>query len=180
MLVKTWQVLVGAGAVALLVSFAWLRPSDDNPAPDAATETGAGAPSDGIAPAPTAAEAAAVSPPTPAMFLEPVFDILDCDRQDMIDRGQVDEHFGQLFAPRDTDRSHTLSLGEFVSGTRGALRKRRELAFGTADQNADGQLTADEFTAHLYGLLDAADSNKDGSVTRQELVATRGPGDEVR
>lgn len=155
-----------AGAIAGLVTGVVLL---------AGSRTEVGPAAAGAPPSPPAGHAAA--PPTPAMVLEPVFEILDCDREGLIDRGQVDEHFGQLFAPRDLNRSHTLDVDEYVRGTAGAQRRRFSVAFAAADRDESGELTSDEFIDHLYRLVDQADADGDGSVTVAELVATRSSAD---
>lgn len=45
-------------------------------------------------------------------------------------------------------------------------------AFSELDANADGQLTLDEMTAHREARFTAADTDGDGSLSRDELITT--------
>lgn len=136
---------------------------------------------EGVAPSVAAREAkpapeGRVGPTEASYVLAPIFDILDCDRVGAIDSGQVDEHVFEVFRPNDRDRSRRLSAKEFGrTFTRGGAALRTQL-FRQADRNGDEQLTANEYQGHLYAMVELADTNRDGEVTRQELEShTAGP-----
>lgn len=108
--------------------------------------------------------------PTAEVLLGPFFGTLDCDQQGYIDGGQVDEHFSQLFAPYDLDRSRTLTRNEYLAiSPPGPLRERREQLFAAGDRDGDGLSSANEYRRHLHEALQTADGDRNGEVTRQEL-----------
>ena len=66
-----------------------------------------------------------------------------------------------------------------------ADKARPKSAFASADTNADGKISAEEFVSSHQGRLEAAqararfaelDRNKDGSLSRQEFSAARAGG----
>jgi EF hand len=106
------------------------------------------------------------------------------------------KHFAILLALGSTVTVLSLALAQPPSGRPddgpGRARPQRKdsssivdrmMAF---DKNKDGKLTKDEVTdPRLHRLFDQADSNKDGIVTREELIALakkleaeEGPGDD--
>jgi Ca2+-binding EF-hand superfamily protein len=58
-----------------------------------------------------------------------------------------------MFAEADTDKSHTLSVGEFATFTKLFEAARAQRHFTCLDANGDGQVSAEELAAHrpLHG-----------------------------
>lgn len=165
-----WTVAAGVTLTGLVLGSIWLGSTSarGEAAGLAASRGGA----ESAARVPEAA-LATDGPAAAAFVLIPVFDILDCNRADAIDAAQVEEHFSQMFAPLDRDRSRTLSLDEYVGAIRGAERQARERLFARIDVNTDGIASVKEYRNHLFEMIELADTNKDGEVTRAELLAQR-------
>ncbi|MEM1092826.1 MAG: hypothetical protein AAGB27_04595 [Pseudomonadota bacterium] len=106
-----------------------------------------------------------------AFLLYPMFDVLDCTQQGFIEAAEVDEHLAFLFTPLDRDRSMALTPNEYVLAKTPEDRVRQELIFARADSNGDRRLTVAEYRLRLIDLIDAADDNGDGEVTRSELAS---------
>lgn len=164
---KLWYFALGASALlGPTVGCSQLHSAPPPTAAASPTESAARpAPPD---PAPAPVE----PPPDPYFVLGPYFDILDCDREGLIDTGQIDEHFTQLFGPLDMDRSRNLTPGEFIHHTQHRSRSRQEAAFKMADKDGDDLVSVNEFLAFYYGMVEAADTNRDGEVDLQELRAS--------
>lgn len=167
---KHWYLTVGVGApvMAVAVGISWMmfsmRPGSEH---DGSTSHASGSTAEGAPAKPTVS----LDGPTAAFVLEPLFDTLDCDRKDAIDDGQIDEHFSQLFAPMDLDQSRSLTLSEFVRSSRTNARPRQEAVFSLADRNGDGLVSALEYGEFLVTMIGLADTDKDGDVTRVELLS---------
>lgn len=91
-------------------------------------------------------------------------------RKNKKDRPNSDEVFSAL----DADGSGQLSKSEFSSENRHSARKqlKAEKRFAKLDTNNSGTIERSEFGGRLERLR-AADSNADGSVTRDEMRAAR-------
>lgn len=79
-----------------------------------------------------------------------------------------------VFSALDADGSGELSKGEFSSENRRAVRKqlKAEKRFAKLDADNSGSIERHEFGGRLERLR-AADTNADGSVTRDEMRAAR-------
>jgi EF hand len=106
---------------------------------------------------------------TAAFVLSPLFHTLDCEGEGVIRADEVDEHIAQALSVYNRDDTRTITRGEYLRATEGALRERRAALFVTIDTNRDEVLSAKEFARHLVAAIDQADTNRDGEVTRREL-----------
>lgn len=109
-------------------------------------------------------------------FLVPVFDILDCTDQGFIESGEVDEHFAQVFNPMDRNRSRSLSRSEYLRYGSAETLSLREAAFDGIDTDRDQSVSALEFRSYLFQIIEIADTDGDGEVTREELTGPAGGG----
>lgn len=98
-----------------------------------------------------------------------MFYTLDCTDEGHLEAGEIAEHMAQLFRPYDTDRSITLSSKEFERAGRLSDAMLQEQAFRMSDADANGEVTSQEFTAYLAGLLKIMDADRNGEVTPEEL-----------
>lgn len=98
-----------------------------------------------------------------------VFDRMDCDHNGLIDPGEIDEHFSQVWSPADLDRSRSLSASEFARTHRPLPGPAADALFRAADRDADGRVDADELRAHLRELILRFDGNGDWEVSRADL-----------
>ncbi len=106
-------------------------------------------------------------------FLQPIFPDLDCEGVGVVEQGEVDEHFFQLFFSQDTDQSKTLSMREFLRYSREENRAKDIFLFKLIDKNADGQLSPREYREHVIFAIDAADADRDGELTEAEVYGDK-------
>lgn len=99
-------------------------------------------------------------------FLNPIFDILDCTSEGVVDPAEVGEHFHPLFFSRDRDRSRTISRQEFTQFV--PDKEKYTFIYTLIDKNSDNKITPIEFRDYLIFVIHDADTNKDGEVSRAE------------
>lgn len=97
-----------------------------------------------------------------------IYNRLDCDLDGTVESDEVDDHIAQLWHPIDSDRSRSLTAKEYAMTHRAVDADTDKVLFQDADANADGQVSVDEFRAHLKRALLAVDADGDFEVTRQE------------
>lgn len=129
-----------------------------------------------------------------------MFDKLDANRDGKLDPADHAAHLGQMFDAADTDHNGSLSRDEFAAahqrgpqagesqesddqrggqrgGQHGAKRGgqhdggRAMHMIKMADTNKDGTVTRDEFMAMSGQHFDKMDANHDGKLTKQERKA---------
>lgn len=78
------------------------------------------------------------------------------------------------FKKLDTNKDNSLSLAEFKAAAP-ALRPRQtaDQMLAEIDSNKDGKVTSAEYRAAPLANFDKADANHDGTLTAQELAASR-------
>jgi hypothetical protein len=101
-------------------------------------------------------------------FIQPLFSVLDCEKVGEIEKGEIDEHFHELFFFADRDQSRTITLPEYSHSVSHSTAQQDQYIFVQMDANADGVVDPNEFQIYLNRSIDAADLNQDGSVTEQE------------
>jgi hypothetical protein len=86
------------------------------------------------------------------------------------EQSQIEASFKKL----DTNRDNQLSLAEFKAAAP-SLRPRQtaDQMLAELDSNKDGKVTAAEYRSAPVAGFDKADANHDGTLTAQELAATR-------
>jgi Ca2+-binding EF-hand superfamily protein len=78
------------------------------------------------------------------------------------------------FKKLDTNKDNSLSLAEFKAAAP-SLRPRQtpDQMLAELDSNKDGKVTAAEYRSNPVASFDKADANHDGTLTAQELAASR-------
>lgn len=79
----------------------------------------------------------------------------------------------QQFAQLDTDKNGQLSLAEFKAAAVKPQVLGGQQVIGLLDSNKDQKVTLAEFRAKRLSQFDALDSNRDGTVTPQEMQAAQ-------
>lgn len=105
----------------------------------------------------------------------PIFNFLDCENDGTIEKGEVDEHFPQVFFIYDKDRSRDLSRSEYVSSTHPEDKALQARIFKLMDSNGDNLVSTTEYRLYFYQIIDSADINSDGEVSLQELAQLQSP-----
>jgi Ca2+-binding EF-hand superfamily protein len=83
-------------------------------------------------------------------------------------------HVAKHFKEIDTDKDGTVSMDEiraFMKSHKGDAHERGKERFNKADKDHDGTLTKEEAKAmpHVYKNFDAIDTDKDGTVSLEEI-----------
>lgn len=123
-----------------------------------------GAPGDAAAGAVFESEVAAAQ-----HFLRPVFSILDCEREDEVEAGEVDEHFHDLFFYVDRDLDKIITEEELIRSVYDSVPAKEQYLFRLMDTNVDARVSALEFRNYIIRAIETADTNRDGMVTLDEL-----------
>lgn len=163
--------VIGASAVALLAGSAWAIADKDHKgmrAPQTRAQVEAkvkehfakiDANKDGAI---TKEEADAFKTERRGEMRDKMFAALDADKNGQISRQEFDAHHGD-----GKGRGHHMGG---MRGHRGGMMMHGGL-FARADANGDGKVTLAEATGKALERFDAADTNKDGTVTPEERRA---------
>ncbi len=95
-----------------------------------------------------------------------LFNRLDCDLDGTVEPSEVDDHIAQLWHPIDNDRSRSLSPKEYAMSHRALAADGEQALFDNADANRDGQISVDEYRAHVKRAIVAVDTDGDREATR--------------
>lgn len=121
---------------------------------------------------------------------EDMFAKMDVNHDGKLDAADREAHMGQMFDQIDTNKDGAISKAEFIAAHKdgpegmgppppGAPDKDGHRMGGgmmthmmdMADANKDGAISKDEFVAAHLKMFDMADTNKDGKVTPEERKA---------
>lgn len=106
------------------------------------------------------------------------YDAVDTDHDGMIDAEEMERVRAKRFPRYDGDGDGYVTLDEFNFALPEDLsdeRERRARRFAVMDTDDDDQLTLEEYLAFGRRVMEAADPNRDGIVTRQEFADTVAP-----
>lgn len=106
------------------------------------------------------------------------YDAVDTDHNEMIDAAEMERVRAKRFPRYDGDGDGYVSLDEFNFALPEDLsdeRERRSRRFAVMDTDDDDLLTLDEYLDFGRRVMEAADPNRDGIVTRQEFADTVAP-----
>jgi Ca2+-binding EF-hand superfamily protein len=111
-----------------------------------------------------AGTASAAEPAPPAHDPRAAFAETDTDENGVVDRGEFNARIVEVFYFADTDKNGTLTPEE---------QKRLVFPedFKAADKDSDGRLTLREFLRVRFAEFDVADTNEDGVLSVEEVVA---------
>jgi Ca2+-binding EF-hand superfamily protein len=126
-----------------------------------------------------AAPALAQEAETDAQSAERYFDRLDQKKQGFFTLTDMQRIEGKTFKRTDDNKNGELTLSEYNFGIpdeEQATIERFTRRFRLADADTNGRVTMDEYMAFCANVVAAADSNKDGMVTREEFIAVSGGG----
>ena len=101
-------------------------------------------------------------------FIKPIFSTLDCEGVGVIEAGEVDEHFFNLFFYHDRDRSKTIRQSEFVFSKDSLERQRLAYVFTQMDVDKNSLVSTNEYRDHVISSIDKADINRNGELTEAE------------
>jgi len=120
-----------------------------------------------------------------------MFDKLDTNKDGKLNEADRAAHQDEMFDKLDTDKNGSISRAEFAAahqmgpdgpGAREGMKrgpgehgerggKMGMMMMRMADTNNDGSVTRDEFAAAAAKQFDAMDTNKDGKLTKEERQA---------
>jgi Ca2+-binding EF-hand superfamily protein len=108
--------------------------------------------------------------------LEEQFKKADKDNDGTLDKNEAKAmpHVAKHFKEIDADKNGTVSMDEiraFMKSHKGDAHERGKERFNKADKDHNGTLTKEEAKAmpHVYKNFDAIDTDKDGTVSLEEI-----------
>jgi Ca2+-binding EF-hand superfamily protein len=107
------------------------------------------------------------------------FDRLDQKKLGFITLADMQRIEAKTFKRTDDNKDGELTLSEYNFGIpddRQDVIDRFTRRFRLADTDTNGRVTMDEYMAFCARVIDAADANKDGQVTKEEFVTAAGGG----
>jgi len=102
-------------------------------------------------------------------FLRPMFSIMDCEGMGVIGKGEVDEHFFELFYALTERGSFSIAREEVERSIPDSNDAQIEHIFGMMDQSDNGVVSTKEFRSFMFTVLDLADAAKKGEVTLADV-----------
>jgi Ca2+-binding EF-hand superfamily protein len=99
------------------------------------------------------------------------FSLTDIDKNGSIDRQEYQRRMVEVFYFADNNKDGVVTVEELA-----VIETVDPKAFRTADKNGDDKLTVDEFVAYRMVDFTAADANKDGVLTYEEVQVWRAAG----
>ncbi len=102
--------------------------------------------------------------------IEPAFDTLDCVDEGFVQAAEVDEHLPQLQQGFSMLMTYHAKVGQPDDDEYNRLAEIDSYVRSAMDTNEDGDVSALELRAYLMELIEAADDDGDGVVTRDELA----------
>ena len=102
-------------------------------------------------------------------FLRPMFPIMDCEGVGVISKGEVDEHFFELFYALTERGSFSIARDEVERSIPNSNDAQLEHIFGMMDINGNGIVSTEEFRNFMFTALDLADSEQKGEVTLADV-----------
>jgi len=103
-------------------------------------------------------------------FLKPIFSIIDCESGGVIEDGDVDEHFTDLFFYNDRDQSRAIVESEFVRARSKETKQQSAFVFKMMDTDSNGFVTPQEYRHYVSFAINAADKDKNGELYAEELL----------
>lgn len=110
---------------------------------------------------------------------ERYFDRLDQKKQGFFTLADMQRIEGKTFKRVDDNKDGELTLSEYNFGIpdeRQDVIDRFTRRFRMADADTNGRVTMDEYMAFCARVVETADTNKDGMVTKEEFVAAASGG----
>lgn len=106
------------------------------------------------------------------------YDGVDTDHNETVDAAEMNRVRDKRFRRYDGNGDGYITLDEFnysIPEDLGDERERRSRRFAVMDRDGDSRLDKDEYLAFGGRVIQAADRNGDGIVTRQEFADTVAP-----
>jgi hypothetical protein len=106
------------------------------------------------------------------------YDGVDTDHNEMVDAAEMNRVRDKRFRRYDGNGDGDITLDEFnysIPEDLGDERERRSRRFAAMDRDGDSRLTKEEYLQFGDRVIQAADQNGDGIVTRQEFADTVAP-----
>ena len=116
---------------------------------------------------------------TDAQSAERYFDRLDQKKQGFFTLADMQRIEAKTFKRVDDNKDGELTLSEYNFGIpdeRQDVIDRFTRRFRMADSDTNGRVTMDEYMTFCAKVVEAADTNKDGMVTKEEFIAASGGG----
>ena len=106
------------------------------------------------------------------------YDGVDTDHNEMVDAAELNRVRDKRFRRYDGNGDGYITLDEFnysIPEDLGDERERRSRRFAVMDRDGDSRLIKEEYLEFGGRVIQAADRNGDGIVTRQEFADTVAP-----
>jgi Ca2+-binding EF-hand superfamily protein len=106
------------------------------------------------------------------------YDGVDTDHNEMVDAAEMNRVRDKRFRRYDGNGDGYITLDEFnysIPEDLGDERERRSRRFAVMDRDGDSRLIKEEYLEFGGRVIQAADRNGDGIVTRQEFADTVAP-----
>jgi Ca2+-binding EF-hand superfamily protein len=116
---------------------------------------------------------------TDAQSAERYFERLDQKKQGFFTLADMQRIEGKTFTRTDDNKDGELTLSEYNFGIpdeREDVIERFTRRFRLADSDTNGRVTMDEYMEFCAQVVGAADTNRDGMVTKEEFIAASGGG----
>jgi Ca2+-binding EF-hand superfamily protein len=116
---------------------------------------------------------------TDAQSAERYFDRLDQKKQGFFTLADMQRIEGKAFKRTDINQDGELTLSEFIDGIpsdRDDIIDRFTRRFELADADGSGRVPFQEYMDFCARVVAAADTNQDGTVTKEEFVAASSSG----
>lgn len=102
-------------------------------------------------------------------FMKSKFSIMDCSDMGIISKGEVDEHFYDLFYAINKSRSLSISRDELQGSLYDSNDAQVSYIFELMDSNLDRVVSTKEFRSFMFTAIDLLDTNKNGEVTLADV-----------
>ena len=100
-----------------------------------------------------------------------MFEAFDTNKDGKLTQDEINAVRDQRLAQFDANKDGQLSLEEYKALWLDAMQRPMVRGFQSNDTDGNGQITKDEFRERFAHVIVRLDTNRDGAVTREEVMA---------